>query len=201
MNAAGVQPWSALTPAFCPYTFGQVLQIDCSFTSSAFSQAWTSEPSINFLWGIFIFPSLFLKQWLCLTISPWGSIKCLDYDSDDDETKHYHQTGTACALQLNVTTHHCTTSVFSLFWPMSETGPQQSGIWPFCVITLIFPLRHLSGEQRPASVRLPESPRVHHLLSADIHSSPLKTHSCNQLAKALPGQSFKSSLTETGVHK
>lgn len=41
----------------------------------------------------------------------------------------------------------------TLSWPVEATGPQQSGTRPFCVIALMFPLRHLLSEQRPALVR------------------------------------------------
>lgn len=76
--------------------------------------------------------------------------------SPSDFTVHVTQdNNTVLALPAsgrpNVTTHHCIT--FTLSWPAEATGPQQSGTRPFCVITLIFPLRHLPSEQRPALVR------------------------------------------------
>lgn len=72
---------------------------------------------------------------------------------------------------------------------MAATGPR-SGSQPFCLITLIFPLRHLSSEQKLALVMLLLSARdlFHHLFSARHHNLPLKTHSPNKLADALPGQ-------------
>lgn len=76
--------------------------------------------------------------------------------SPSDFTVHVTQdNNTVLALPAsgrpNVTTHHCI--IFTLSWPAEATGPQQSGTRPFCVITLIFPLRHLPSEQRPALVR------------------------------------------------